>query len=279
MIRFAHAQDYPEIRRLWERCFPDSSGFNPYFFEHVFQPGQALLLEQDHTLCAMLQMLPYQLHTVAGTEQATYIYGACTAPEARKRGYMAQLLERSFVLDQEAGRAASILIPQEEWLFGFYQKYGYERTFYVKDQDVAACGIAMPPAVKSRPLTCDDIPALDELYRRATGNAGCAVLRTPMQWQRQIEMFQALGLGAYALHIGHEMKAYAFVWETETGAWAQELLAADAESEINLCGILCRELDKPNMRITKVGMQTALGCAKFYDNRPVTQGYINLMFN
>lgn len=131
MIRFAEQRDLPAIYSLWETCFPDEGGFNGYFFSHLYEPQHTLLLMQENTLCAMLQMLPYTLSVNGEPREITYIYGVCTHPAHRRRGYAAELLERSFALDKEKRRAASILIPAEKWLFEFYRPFGYTETFYL----------------------------------------------------------------------------------------------------------------------------------------------------
>ena len=97
MIRFAEQRDLPAIYSLWETCFPDEGGFNGYFFSHLYEPQHTLLLMQENTLCAMLQMLPYTLSVNGELREITYIYGVCTHPSHRRRGYAAELLERSFV--------------------------------------------------------------------------------------------------------------------------------------------------------------------------------------
>ena len=101
MIRFAEQRDLPAIYSLWETCFPDEGGFNGYFFSHLYEPQHTLLLMQENTLCAMLQMLPYTLSVNGEPREITYIYGVCTHPAYRRRGYAAELLERSFALDKE----------------------------------------------------------------------------------------------------------------------------------------------------------------------------------
>ena len=108
MIRFAEQRDLPAIYSLWETCFPDEGGFNGYFFSHLYEPQHTLLLMQENTLCAMLQMLPYTLSVNGELREITYIYGVCTHPSHRRRGYAAELLERSFALDKEKNRAATL---------------------------------------------------------------------------------------------------------------------------------------------------------------------------
>ena len=130
MIRVAGPADTGCIRALWEVCFPDEGGFNDWFFAHHFDPARTLLSCEGDMLCAMVQMLPYQLTENGRQAEITYIYGACTDPAHRRQGHMARLLEQSFALDRQAGRAASALIPAEAWLFDFYRPFGYEPFFF-----------------------------------------------------------------------------------------------------------------------------------------------------
>ena len=118
-MRFAEKGDFPAVRALWETCFPDEGGFNNYFFAHFYKEKYTLLYLEGETLVAMVQMLPYRMTVGGVSREVTYIYGACTDPAHRRKGYMARLLERSFELDREAGRIASVLIPAEKWLFDF----------------------------------------------------------------------------------------------------------------------------------------------------------------
>ena len=137
MIRSAVQSDTEAVRKLWEICFPDEGGFNDYFFAHIYQPQHTLLLTQGGALCAMLQMLPYTLSVSGEYAPCTYIYGVCTHPEHRRCGYAAELLEYSFTLDRKAGRAASILIPAEKWLFEFYRPFGSNEAFFVSRQTLS----------------------------------------------------------------------------------------------------------------------------------------------
>ena len=161
MMRFAEKGDFPAVRALWETCFPDEGGFNDYFFAHFYKEKYTLLYLEGETLVAMVQMLPYRM-TVGGlSREATYIYGACTDPAHRRKGYMARLLERSFELDREAGRIASVLIPAEKWLFDFYKPFGYEPFFHISRREITCtAGEREAP----RRLTSADVPALAALY-------------------------------------------------------------------------------------------------------------------
>ncbi len=266
MICFAGKENLEEIRALWELCFPDEGGFNPYFYAHFFDCTKTLLLIEKDQICAMVQMLPYQLQCDGEVREITYIYGACTHPEHRRKGYMAQLLEHSFALDRAAGRAASALIPAEPWLFGFYKPFGYEPFFYIRRQAVNKdwTGGEIPQR-----LTEADIPQIATLYEQLMPS--CHVVRDSDYWKRQLAMFDELGQGVYGWWKENRLAAYAFCWENE----AQEALGMTAERAQGLVDVLKQE----TICYAENGEDTALGCIKWYAEGKASGGYMNLMLN
>ncbi len=273
MIRFAEERDTSAVRALFDQCFPDESGFNAYFFDRLYRPEQTLLYEQGNTLCAMVQMLPYQLF-IGGTEgTATYIYGACTHPEHRRKHFMAQLLEASFEEDRRMRRCASLLIPQEEWLFQFYRPFGYIPVFGLERKIVLQ---EKAPSTEVQPLGnwCE----ANELYTKKTISEPCRIIRSEADWKAQLALFQSLGAGAFGLYEKDKLSAYAFVWREKDGYMAQELLAQDARCEALLVQALLRHFGSQQMAYYTVGSGQMLGCLKPYQAAP-ERGYINLMFN
>lgn len=277
MIRFATPSDLPEIRALWDVCFPDDSGFNPYYFSHLFCPDNTLLYMENGRLAAMTQMLPYHLRQGEKPVPVTYIYGACTHPDFRRRHLMSQLLTASFDIDRQQGIAASILIPQEEWLFDFYAPFGYVPDFFAQTQSVC---VQPQTHAGLRALCTDDLVACDVLYTAQTANYAITVTRTPMQWQQQLDLFDALGLGAFAWAPDGIFQGYAFVWRESTGLWAQELLCRDPRQEQIFCRALAAHAGCSSLRLTAPGEnEKPLGCIKYYEPQPSLHGYMNLMLN
>ena len=234
MMRFAGESDFPAVRALWETCFPDEGGFNDYYFTRLYRAEHTLLCMQDDTLAAMVQMLPYRM-TVGGVSRTvTYIYGACTAPEHRRRGHMARLLEWSFALDRQAGRAASVLIPAEKWLFDFYRPFGYEPFFSVgRREAVRTAGEREAP----RRLTSADVPALAALYDKLVPK--CRIERDKAYWNAQLALFDTLGAGVYGWFKDETLTGYAFCWEDN----AQELLGVYSEGGMQALSALCDSHD------------------------------------
>lgn len=266
MIRFAQKDDLEEIRTLWELCFPDEGGFNPYFFTHFFECTKTLLLIENKQLCAMVQMLPYQLYCQHETQDITYIYGACTHPKHRRKGYMAQLLEYSFSLDRAAGRAASALIPAERWLFDFYKPFGYEPFFYIRRQEVKK---TVSSGQVPQRLSDVDIPQIAALYKQFMPTYH--IVRDEGYWKKQLAMFDKLGEGAYGWWENGRLAAYAFCWENE----AQEALGMTPARAQGLITTLGQE----TVSYVENGDDTALGCIKWYADNKASSGYMNLMLN
>lgn len=265
MIRWAQPQDIPRIRQLWEICFPDEGGFNDYFFAHFFDYGTVLLSEEQSALCAMVQMLPYRLLNDGAEQEVTYIYGACTDPAHRRKGHMARLLDASFEIDRKHGRAASTLIPAEPWLFDFYRPFGYEPFFYTEKREIVQTAAGEAP----RRLTQADVSQMAALYNRLA--AECCIVRDETYWCAQIDMFDALGAGVFGWFAGDTLAAYAFCW-TDT---VQEAFGLTEAREQGLLAALGLE----RCTVTGCGVQTALGCVKWYEEREVSRGYMNLMLN
>ena len=129
MICYATPKNQPQIRHMWKTVFGDSDAYMDIYFREKYRNERTLVYMEGDKVMASLQMLPYRF-TFCGEEiPVAYISGACTLPEARKKGYMQQLLLKSFEEMEKNGVPLSILVPQEEWLLRFYEKYGYAQTF------------------------------------------------------------------------------------------------------------------------------------------------------
>lgn len=272
MIRFAKKSDLHAVISLWKRCFPGDDAFRDWFFQHVYDPTVTLLDEENGEICAMVQMLPYMLRDIRGIRPVTYIYGACTAPEYRRQHRMDRLLQYSFVWDKQQGRAASILIPQEEWLFDFYDQFGYQTAFYLNT--TTQMRENKPVSGTVRCLRTADIPAMRELYEDIPS---MRLLRSDADWNTQLAMFNTLGMGAYGLESNGKLLSYAFVWnDGAEKLWAQECCGTDTDMLAQ--GIL-QACDCSEIRMTSAGTAQKLGCIRYHDDTPVQPGYFNLLFN
>ena len=152
MIEYITPQTRPQILEMWRVCFGDSQPYFDIYFREKYSDENTLAYFEDDKVVASLQLL-YYYFTFCGVEiPIAYISGACTLPEARKKGYMEALLKRTFQELAKKNIPLSLLVPEEDWLLAFYGKYGYAQTF-----DAGT-----------------DLPSLEELMKRHSDNLPAA---------------------------------------------------------------------------------------------------------
>lgn len=255
MIRFAYKEDINEIIGLWDIAFPEEPDFNHYFFKNIFDYENTLVLIKDNHIVSMAQMMPYDLKSVGSV---TYIYGAATDPNYRKQGLMSMLLKKSFEIDVEKGRAASILIPANKPLFDFYESLDYETLFYVNKEVYRAKG----NKAEIKEAGYEDIPKLMALYK---GD----VLRNEEYWKTQLDMYKALGGKVFLYN-----NAYAVVSDK-----AEEVMYGNEEDRNILLNSVCAFLGVSEVEITKKGNNIPFGMLKKHRNFNTDKLYMNLMYN
>ena len=128
----------PRLKEMWKLCFGDSDSFIDFYFDKIYRNDNTLiLLSGDGLPVASLQILLYQIKIKKSIYDARYISGAMTHPAHRKKGYMKQLLNVAFKEMKKQDFTFSFLIPQEDYLFDFYAKHGYEKAFPKSDQTIS----------------------------------------------------------------------------------------------------------------------------------------------
>jgi predicted acetyltransferase len=130
MITFATKNQKQEIIRLWQTVFTaDSQPFIDLYFAEKYKEENTLVCLSDKRIVSCLQLLPYTMTWYNHICKTSYISGAATLPEYRNQGIMGRLLSQSFEEMKQRDIVFTILIPQEQELIHYYQKYGYTPCF------------------------------------------------------------------------------------------------------------------------------------------------------
>lgn len=137
MIQYGEESYKKDLIALWRLCFPnDTDNFIAFYFKEIYKNEETLILLEGNSVVSSLQMIPYSVKTGNTIRLGGYISGVMTHPDYQKKGYMSQLLQASFEQMKEKGYTYTFLIPQEEWLFGFYEKNGYQKAFLIGENCV-----------------------------------------------------------------------------------------------------------------------------------------------
>ena len=118
-----------ETRSLWERSFADPRAFIDLYFREKYRKERNETIVRDGRVVSALQKLPYPMTYGGVLLPASYISGACTDEEYRRRGLMGELLEQTHRAMQREQAAFSFLIPATPELFAYYAKQGYTPCF------------------------------------------------------------------------------------------------------------------------------------------------------
>lgn len=280
-IFYAEEKDFNEIKKLWNICFSEFPEFSEWYFENIFQTKNTLVYKENGVICSMLQELNFEFDSTSENKKATYIYGACTHPLYRKQGLMGKLLQQSFANDKAKGIDFSILIPENEELFRFYEKFGYKPTTKIeteivtKNENVASNDYTLKIADFS------DIENINSLYLTMEKETNL-ILRTNDYWKTQIKMFNELGGYCFCLYnkATNNLDAYSFVWN-ETPLFVQEIIFKDQKSKDTLCqNILTYISNSTDIKLNvykPAGNYTA--CIKSHNNEVISSYLINMLYN
>lgn len=114
-----------EIMELWRICFNDPEEFIRFYFDRKYKEENTLFIREKGKIVSALQILPYTMTWQGKEIPVSYISGASTHPEARNRGLMGKLLTEAFIVMRNRKILFSLLIPQENWLYEYYARFGY----------------------------------------------------------------------------------------------------------------------------------------------------------
>lgn len=261
MIRFANESDTKAVRELWDIAFGEDLAFNDYYFKNIYNAENTLTMTENNKLLSMVQMLPY---TIKGIGNATYIYGAATNPSYRGKGYMGQLLKKSFEIDIKNNVKASILIPADESLFDYYSHFGYKTGFYI--------GESIFKNTNEYEGELKEANNINDIVTLYNGD----VERSLEYFNIQINMFNSLGGRVYMLYEGNEPKAYGFYWIKSNEV--QEAMAVDEKYIQLLANHIMKEHNINELKITTMGNK-AFGMIKYHSDNNNYNMYMNLMYN
>lgn len=149
MIRTATIYDIYALKKIWDSCFDDPINYIDFVFDKLATPNSAIVYEENGVIVSMLLMIDTEFVYGNETAKVIYILGAATAKQYQNRGYMTYLLEYAENYAKAGGVQLAILVPGEQYLFGYYKKRGYNADFCVRRLKLKASMIEAAPDLQS----------------------------------------------------------------------------------------------------------------------------------
>ncbi|MCX7614789.1 MAG: GNAT family N-acetyltransferase [Clostridiales bacterium] len=282
-VRYAQNADLPEIKRIWDVCFPDDKLFGEWYFHNVWKAENTLVCIVENKLAAMLQMLSAQIEYGDDACKATYIYGVGTRPEFRRRGLADMLLNASFEEDRKRNIPLSILIPQEQWLFDFYKKFSYLPVF--KSKKIYLNDINQDEKITVRPIQNRDIEKFAMLYKKNTLDRA-HLIRSVEDALMIFRYFTENGAIALCAEEKDQIVATGFGYRNKQTLVLQELLMEDHTQLKQVVSEMCRNCSCNCAEISLIPdgrNDTPFACARVASwsnlSLPWDKAYLNLFYN
>lgn len=273
MIRFAVNQDQARLQQLFDLCFPGEEDFGAWFFRTIYTPENTMVYEQDGTIIAMVHLLERTLHDGKQPYRASYIYAVATDPKEQGKGIMGRLLQAVFDQNRADEMDCSILITQNDALFAFYSRFGYQTQFFIAQEQIAAkdSQIGIVPVTKAMLDQCN---ALYELSCQGMLHTA----RTAQHWQENLQVYRPISCAM--VDEQGAVKAYAFGFFEGDCAVITEVMGQ------NIAQFVAQIAHNHGMTHARYSSlptaenQKALGMLKpICSSFPQDMAYINLLYN
>lgn len=279
IIRTARKSDAEMIMSLWDCVFGDDADFTAWYFRSVFSLKDTIVCEKDNEIVSMLQRLHYKAYNIG---DISYIFGACTRIDYRGQGLMESLINYCKQLDIKENKKACILIPQEESLFDYYKRFGFEPCFFANRTTEDYKG-NVSSAYNLKNAHKADFEILNSVYERALEKTDY-IIRDRLFWETQIDMIYSLGGECVVLLKGDKPSGYAFVWNEDGKKSVSELVCVDNTSYDSFVNLLMERYNIMNLNVVSLSESHnentfRLGSAYFYDRRDKCEIKANLLYN
>lgn len=159
-IEFRSPQPHEEamLRALFTEAFADAI-FTELFFTRAYSPNRCFVAAQDGILAAM-----HWFDCSLGGKKAAYVYGIAAFEAHQGRGIGSKLIRAGLNQLRQQGYEAILLVPAEESLFEYYERFGFRTISSIREESVTA-GTPLP----LRKLTVSEYAELRRQYLPADG--------------------------------------------------------------------------------------------------------------
>lgn len=154
-IRPSKAEEIPQVKELFKRCFGDGDVFVDTFYQNYCDHERVLVVEEDGELNSMLSVLDATFHLPDGESfPVGYIYALATNPYIQGKGHARQLLAYADEHLQKMGKKCLTLVPASPSLHRYFESLGLSECFATRKVEIMSAALeGLPPLDESCKLT------------------------------------------------------------------------------------------------------------------------------
>lgn len=162
MIQLATPETRRAVREIWKEVFQDDDAYLDILFSDKYKDENTLIATTEGKVVAALQMHPYEITCWHTRIPFYYLMGLSTLPAYRGKRYMGALIEASHSLMKQRNIPLSILVPAEQSLFGYYERFGYAQTFQQGEKELPSLKRIVEASTNRR----EAYAVFDEVFNR-----------------------------------------------------------------------------------------------------------------
>jgi len=232
-MRRATPENRGDIVKLWQEGFGDEEAFIDEFcawcgWEQIF-----LLWEDGEPRSMTAAPLMEVTMPEGGNVKAGYIYAHTTLKEHRGKGFGKMLLNYADFCLQNQNADCAVLVPAEESLFDYFARSGYQKAFYLVEEEMKSTRDEEVRKV----LMLTDEAEYQAIREELLKEIPHVVNPLPMLGQYQ-KNGEEKYLGLYSLEVNGKKGCAALECEKGKGIFLHELLIPEEELETAVAFLL-----------------------------------------
>lgn len=138
-IRLSRPGDEEDLKHIWKCAFGDEDEYINTFFDKLYVPGMAMVLEYDGIIVSAIYNIPMGGIVLPDGEKLScaITYALGTPPQYRGRGYGIAVMKAGIEYSNNLGYVCNAQCPAGDSLFPYYnQRVGYLDCFYVREAEI-----------------------------------------------------------------------------------------------------------------------------------------------
>lgn len=114
------------LKKLWSDTFGDDEEYVRLFFDCEYCPAECFAEIKDGEVVSALYLLKGYILSGKAVYEGRYLYAAATAESQRGKGIMSSLIREAQKYAESSGISFISLLPADEGLYGYYERFGFE---------------------------------------------------------------------------------------------------------------------------------------------------------
>lgn len=241
-----------ETQRLWELCFnenDDDVAFTKLYFSERYSDKVNITSSFDGKIVSAMQLLPYPMTFSGQTIPTSYISGACTDPEYRRKGLMAELIAKALRRMKQEGIYVSTLIPASDALFLFYEKSQFTTVFYKREQIIPLNKLPLKEEIIVTPFRKGEHDVYPYFVRKMQQRDNC-VQHTPEDFRVILKDMNLFEDTLYVARLDNDIVGLAFSYPIGDRLYIRDVLTEFPFIEETLIAVAARDAHAKKIIVT-----------------------------